>query len=175
MAEIKRAQRARLEDQRGTEISIPVPEFLSKEKENLKKPEPAPRLSLTEGQNPNVFSKVQSFESGINLSPTKSQQFINSQEYHAKISPNHHRLNKNYDEGEIAFIDSNIDTTIVFHHDVAGSSHFSSKSNAIEPALFKKFQNSPPPLPPKPKSRQSNENSPDKTNFTHNFPSGTFI
>lgn len=105
MAEIKRAQRARLEDQRGTEITIPVPEFLLKDKENVKKPEPAPRLSLTEGQNPNVFTKVQSFESGINMIPTKSQQFHNSHDFHAKISP--HRMNKNYDEGEIAFIDSN--------------------------------------------------------------------
>lgn len=90
-----------MEDQRGTEITIPVPEFLLKD---AKKPEPAPRLSLSDAS---VFSKVQNFESGMNVSPTKSQQ-SSSQEYHHKISPNSHRMNKVYDEGEIAYIDSNI-------------------------------------------------------------------
>lgn len=104
MAEIKRAQRARLEDQRGTEITIPLPEFLLKDKENVKKPEPAPRLSLSEGQSANVFNKVQTFESGMNASPN------NFQEYHHKTSPNNHKMNRNYDEGEIDYIDSNIGT-----------------------------------------------------------------
>uniref|UniRef100_A0A336M2D8 CSON010776 protein n=1 Tax=Culicoides sonorensis TaxID=179676 RepID=A0A336M2D8_CULSO len=171
LAEIKRAQRARLEDQRGTEITIPLPEFLLKDKENLKKPEPAPRLSLSESQNSihNVFNKVQGFE---------SQNLNSSSEFPRQLSPNTKR-NKHYDEGEIAFIDSNSgDTTLVFHHNLPGpsSSNYSHDSNEL--SLYKKFHNvnSPPPLPPKPKARLSNEsNSPDKTQYAHNFPSGTFI
>lgn len=56
----------------------------------MKKPEPAPRLSLSEGHN--VFTKVQNFESGMNPNASSS----------------HHKTNKSFDEDEIAFIDSNI-------------------------------------------------------------------
>lgn len=94
---LKRAQRSRLEDQRGTEINFELPDFL-KDKENyhnskfkkplpkrddfelpvspIQKPQPAPRLSITQRSPPNpnassVQNKIMELENSLYLNGVK--------------------------------------------------------------------------------------------------------
>lgn len=75
LEEIKKAQRARLEDQRGTKINFDLPDFLKSSKEAaqkqmlaecnsgyLMKPQPAPRHSLLNSKQQTVMNRIQSLE-----------------------------------------------------------------------------------------------------------------
>ncbi|XP_034948216.1 regulator of G-protein signaling loco isoform X2 [Chelonus insularis] len=167
---IKRAQRSRLEDQRGTEINFELPDFL-KNKENNKHTEEKKirRARLTVSANCDSTSKFYDASMSLNDDKKKQNYTTHTAKFEeSKCNNNIEELDKNINAADVnknsecsGSLDVTLedgDKTIIENGNISPSkslesspSH-SSSSTSLSPTKLLK----PPPLPPKPKGLLSN-------------------
>ncbi|XP_046749277.1 regulator of G-protein signaling loco isoform X3 [Diprion similis] len=160
---LKRAQRSRLEDQRGTEINFELPDFL-KNKENGK--HPGKKLRRVRGTSGHVESNTRFYDSGEDMKTatginnfetcnlngidgnSKSVFHHNLAHDEASESINHGFESTNPLEVTIVEVDQTLtENNLQPQFDIQDTSSFKPQFVAVSPTKLL----TPPPLPPKPK------------------------